>query len=121
MMFAMVLPLPRTSASLGTGAVCFLAHAGSASMVSGRRVGTFPSKVTVPVIDDAATATPGQSDTAINPAVSHNLPPTQRMLGSLVNRYGKTCLPVGGEDAECIVEPGRLYTEPTVCATPESP
>ena len=54
MMFPMVLPLPSTSASLGTGAVCFLAHAGSASMVSGLRAGAFPSKVTVPVMVDAA-------------------------------------------------------------------
>src|SRR4051812_7117325 len=92
MMFAMVLPPPRTSASLGTGAVCFLAHAGSAPMANGWRAGAFPSKVTVPVIVDAATATPGESETAMTPAASHNLFPAQRMLGSLVIVYGKTCL-----------------------------
>ena len=84
MMFPMVLPLPRTSISFGTGAECFLAHAGSASMASGLRVGTFPSKVTVPVTDEAATATPGQTDTATSPAASHNLFAVLRMLGSLV-------------------------------------
>src|SRR4051794_4518172 len=84
MMFPTVLPVPRTSSSLGTGAVCFLAQAGSASIASGLRVGAFPSKVTVPVIDDAAKATPGQSDTATSPAASNNLVPVTRMLGSLV-------------------------------------
>ena len=80
----MVLPLPRTSISLGTGAECFLAHAGSASMASGLRAGAFPSKVTVPVTDEAATATPGQTDTATSPAASHNLFPVRahaRLLG----------------------------------------
>ena len=38
----MVLPLPRTSISFGTGAECFLAQAGSASMASGLRAGSFP-------------------------------------------------------------------------------
>src|SRR5258708_34852103 len=84
MTFPMVLPLPRTSISFSTGAECFLAHTGSASMVSGLRVGAFPSKVTVPVMDEAATATPGQTDIATSPAASHNLFPDTRMLDSLV-------------------------------------
>ena len=84
MMFPMVLPLPRTSISFATGPECFLAHAGSASMASGLRAGAFPSKVTVPVTDEAAKATPGQTDTATSTAASHNLFPVARMLGSLV-------------------------------------
>jgi hypothetical protein len=39
-------------------------------------------KVTVPLIDDAAVATPGQTDITI--AASHNLFPVTRMLDSLV-------------------------------------
>ena len=39
---AIVLPLPRTRASLGTVA-CFLAHMGSAATDTGFRAGTFPS------------------------------------------------------------------------------
>ncbi len=84
MMFPMALALPRTSISLGTGVECFLAHAGSASMASGLRGGIFPSKVTVPLMVEAATATPGHTDTATSPAASHNLLPVLRMLGSLV-------------------------------------
>jgi len=53
-------------------------------MASGLRAGAFPSKVTVPVMDEAATATPGQIDTAISTAPSRNLFPVLRMLGSLV-------------------------------------
>ncbi len=34
--------------------------------------------------DEAANATPGQTDTATSPAASHNLFPVLRMLGSLV-------------------------------------
>jgi hypothetical protein len=49
-------------------------------------VGAFPVKVTVPVIDEAATATLGQTNTAASPAASHNLFPIPRMLGSLVIR-----------------------------------
>src|SRR5260370_28127370 len=79
----MVLPLPRTSISLSAGVGCFLAHAGSASMASGLRVGAFPSKVTVPVMDEAATATPGQTDIATIPAASHNLFPDTRILDSV--------------------------------------
>jgi hypothetical protein len=41
-------------------------------------------KVMVPVTDEAATATPGHIETAINPAASHNLFPALRMLDSLV-------------------------------------
>src|SRR5215207_8571 len=84
MMFAMVLPPPRTSISFGTGPECFLAHAGSASMASGLRAGGFPVKVTVPLIEDAAMATPGQTDITTNPAASQNLFPVTRMLDSLV-------------------------------------
>ncbi len=79
----MVLPLPRTSISFGTGAECFLAQAGSASMVSGLRVGAFPSKVTVPVTDEAATATPGHANITPSPAASNNLP-VARTIGSSV-------------------------------------
>ncbi len=53
-------------------------------MASGLSAGAFPSKVTVPVMDEAATATPGQTNTATSPAASHNLFPVPRMLGSLV-------------------------------------
>src|SRR3990170_7070796 len=97
-MFAMVLPVPRTSISLGGGAECFLAHAGSASMASGLRLGAFPVKVTVPVTDEAAKARPGQTDIATSPAASHTLFPVARMLGSLVirksrfRRYDRCCI-----------------------------
>src|SRR5437762_11590161 len=80
MMLPMLLPLPRTRRSLATGPECFLAHAGSASMASGFSVGAFPSKVTVPVMVDAATATPGEIRNAANPAANKNLFPVQRML-----------------------------------------
>jgi hypothetical protein len=53
-------------------------------MESGLSVGGVPAKVTVPLIDDAAVATPGQTDITINPAASHNLFPVTRMLDSLV-------------------------------------
>ena len=82
MTFPMVFPPPRTSLSSGTGPECFLAHAGSAAMASGLRAGGVPVKVTVPLIDDAAVATPGQTDITI--AASHNLFPVTRMLDSLV-------------------------------------
>ena len=64
-------------------------------MASGLRVGAFPSKVTVPVTVEAATATPGQTDTATSPAASHNLFPVPRMLGSLVitTSSQSTCVP----------------------------
>src|SRR5512134_1721943 len=81
-MFPIVLPPPRTSISLGTGLACFLAHAGSASMVSGLRVGTFPSKVTDPVTDDAARATPGHTAAATNPAARHTRFAVPRILVS---------------------------------------
>ena len=84
MTFAMVLPLPRTNISAGTGLECFLAHAGSASMESGLRAGGFPVKVMVPVTVDAATATPGQPNSTTSPAASHNLIPVPRMLSSLI-------------------------------------
>src|SRR5258708_1461665 len=85
MTFPMVLPLPRTSISFAAGVGCFLAHTGSASMVSGLSVGAFPSKVTVPVIDEAAKATPGHTTIATSPAARHTLFPVTRMLGSLVD------------------------------------
>jgi hypothetical protein len=53
-------------------------------MVSGLRAGAFPAKVTVPVMDEAATATPGENDTATSPAANHNLFPVAPMLGSLI-------------------------------------
>ena len=53
-------------------------------MASGLSAGAFPAKVTVPVMVDAATATPGQPNTATSPAASHNLFPVPRMLSSLV-------------------------------------
>ena len=80
----MVLPLPRTSISFGTGPECFLAQAGSASIASGLSGGAFPSKVTVPVTDEAAKATPGQTDNATSAAASPNLLPVLHILGSLV-------------------------------------
>src|SRR5688572_11491654 len=84
MMFPMVLPLPRTSASPGTGPLCFLAQTGSADIASGLIAGGFPSKITVPETDDAARAAPGHIDIdiATSPAASHTLFP--RMFGSLV-------------------------------------
>src|SRR6476620_5001267 len=85
MMFAMVLPPPRTSISLGAGDVCFLAHAGSASMASGLRAGAFPSNVTVPVMVDAANVTRGHNAAATSATARHNLFPVTRMLGSFVN------------------------------------
>src|SRR5689334_18534364 len=69
MMFATVLPLPSTSLSSGTGAVCFLAHAGSASMANGLRVGAFPSKVTTPVMVDAASATARHTEFTLLPVL----------------------------------------------------
>ena len=80
----MVLPLPRTSISFGTGAECFLAHTGSASMASGLSVGAFPSKLTVPVTVAAAAATPGHANATTSPAASHNLFPVARTIGSSV-------------------------------------
>jgi hypothetical protein len=87
MMFPMVLPVPRTSASFGAGPECFFAQTGSASMAIGLSTGAFPAKVTVPVMVDAATATPGQPNTAISAAAGHSLFPVPRMLGSLVIVY----------------------------------
>jgi hypothetical protein len=44
MMFPIVLPLaPSFNISFGTGALCFPAHTGSASIASGFRFGTLPS------------------------------------------------------------------------------
>jgi hypothetical protein len=84
----MVLPLPRTSSSFGTGPVCFLAHTGSASIARGLRVGVFPSKVTVPEMDEAAPATLGQTITAASTA-SRNPFAVPRIYGSLFVVYGK--------------------------------
>ena len=52
-------------------------------MASGLRAGAFPAKVTVPVTVDAATATPGPTNTT-SPAASHKLFAVTRMLSSLV-------------------------------------
>src|SRR5690349_16302750 len=80
----MVLPPPRTSISFGTGPECFFAHAGSASIARGLSAGGLPLNVTVPEIDEAPSATPGQSDTTTNPAAAHNPFPVTRILDSLV-------------------------------------
>ena len=86
MMFPMVLPVPRTSASFGAGfPPCFLWQTISASMASGLSAGAFPAKVTVPVMVAAATATLGQPNTATSPAASHNLFRVPRMLSSFVS------------------------------------
>src|SRR5688572_27806186 len=86
MMLPMVLPFPRASISFGTGPECFFAHAGSASMASGLRAGVLPSNVMVPVMDEAATATPapGQTDIATSKKAGHNGFPDPRWHGSLV-------------------------------------
>src|SRR4051794_19774825 len=84
MTLPIVLPLPRVSISFATGPVCFLAQSGSASIASGLRVGAFPSNVMIPVIVEAAAATPGQKETAINEAARNNLLPVTHMLGSFV-------------------------------------
>jgi hypothetical protein len=52
-------------------------------MASGFITGAFPSKVIVPLMDEAAKATPGQTVKAATPAASHNLFPVTRMLGLL--------------------------------------
>jgi hypothetical protein len=49
-------------------------------MASGLRLGAFPAKVTVPVIDEAANATPGPIAAATNPAARHNLYTVLRIL-----------------------------------------
>jgi hypothetical protein len=45
----------------------------------GLSAGGFPSNVTVPVMVEAANATPGQTDIATSPVASHNLFPIQRI------------------------------------------
>src|SRR6266550_4495361 len=83
-MFPMVLPVPRTSISFGTGCpACFLRQTGSASMAIGLSTGAFPSNVMVPVTVEAARATPGQNMTTSR-AASHNLIHVPRMLDSVV-------------------------------------
>jgi len=52
-------------------------------MASGLSAGALPSKVIVPETDEAALATPGQTDNATSQVASHNLFPIPRMLGSL--------------------------------------
>ena len=52
-------------------------------MLSGLSVGAFPVNVTVPLMDELATATLGQTDTVTSTAASHNLFPVPRMPGSL--------------------------------------
>jgi hypothetical protein len=85
-------------------------------MASGLRAGAFPAKVTVPVTDEAAEATPGHTDTATNPAASHNLFPETRILGSLViaktsflplSRYYRSLLP---QVADCTPRPAVQTT-----------
>src|SRR5512132_1601517 len=84
MMCAIVFPGPRISDSFGAGPACFLAHTGSASMAIGLSVGAFPAKVTVPVMVDAATATPGEPSIATSTAAGHTLLFVPPMLGFLV-------------------------------------
>ena len=66
--------------------------------------------------DEAATATPGQTDNATSPAASHNLFPVPRMLGSLViaNLVSVVNLDAAFRDPRM----GRLYTGHAVRATP---
>src|SRR5262245_15753772 len=113
MMLPMVLPGPRSSASPGTGAVCFFAHAGSASMASGLSVGALPSKVMVPVMVDAAKATPGYIDDATSPATRHNLFPVQRMLRSFalvfVSAVMANVISVSPVDAANLSNGGTLH------------
>ena len=56
-------------------------------MAIGLSFGGVPVKVIVPVTDEAAKATLGQTDNATSPAASRNLFPAPRMLGSLVIAY----------------------------------
>jgi hypothetical protein len=126
-MFPIVLPLPRASISLGTGPECFFAHTGSASIASGLSVGTFPSKVTVPVTDDAARATPGHTTAAASPAARHNLFAVLRILVSLVmsirlRRRRRRCPPAeiewaGGaqklDSEQTVHRPSRACNAPT--------
>jgi hypothetical protein len=53
-------------------------------MAIGLSTGAFPSNVTVPVMVEAATATPGQNAMATSTVASHNVFPDPRMLGFLV-------------------------------------
>jgi hypothetical protein len=53
-------------------------------MAIGLSAGAFPANVTVPVTVDAATATPGQPNTATSAAAGQNLVLVPRMLDSLV-------------------------------------
>src|SRR3954468_19532810 len=111
MMLPMVLPLPRTSASLGAGVGCFLAQAGSASIVSGGSAGGFPSKVTVPVTVEAAKATPGEIENATTAAATNpKVFPIQRILGSLIKLViAKLRSPRRRLSSAKIVRIGRLY------------
>jgi hypothetical protein len=88
-------------------------------MESGRSAGAFPSKVTVPVIVEAASATPGQTDTATSTAASRNPYPVPRMLGSFVIANLVSVVTV--DDAyRPLCGMGRLYNEPIACATPHN-
>jgi len=77
-------------------------------MVSGFRVGACPVKVTVPVMDDAAKATPGQTDTATTQAANHDLFPVTRILRSLVIANLVSVITV--DAAFGPLRMGRLYT-----------
>src|SRR5688500_12935487 len=115
MMFPMVLPLPRTSASFGAGfPPCFLWQVGSASTESGLSAGGFPSKVMVPLMVDAATATPGQSNTATSPAASHNPFRVPRLFSSLVIAHLVLLVPLDAALVSLVyLAAGRLYTDPS--------
>src|SRR6476646_1973446 len=117
-MFPMVLPFPRASISLGTGPECFLAHAGSASIVSGLRAGAFPSNVTTPVTVEAANATPGEIDNATSPATKHNVFPVQRILGSLIKLIiANSIAPAPSTLSPILVNGPTIYT----CPGPRNP
>jgi hypothetical protein len=116
MMFPIVLPLPRTSISAGTGFVCFFAHAGSASIASGLRVGTFPSKVTVPFTVDAARATAGHITPPASAAATHNIFAVLRILVSFViaSTVNRRCrLPITDRTVGTEIRArAKLYTRP---------
>jgi hypothetical protein len=72
-------------------------------MAIGLSTGGFPSKLIVPVMVEAAVATPGENSTATSPAANHNLVPDPPMLGSLVMQTSRSAQ----EIALC----ARLYTK----------
>src|SRR5688500_4616607 len=119
MMFPMVLPLPRTSASFCTGfPPCFLWQTASAATSSGLSLGAFPAKTAVPLMVDAATETPGYTKTATNPATSHNPFRVPRMFSSFGYR---NLVSVVAVDAARSHTCGGLYTDPRHPSKTRSP